>query len=126
MTLLAAFITTVQVVLEPAQLPPHPENRPSWCGVAVSTTEVLWGTVAEQTLAPWPQLMPTDAVTLPRALSPPMVTVSSRGSNVNVAVALRARSMVSVQFGPVPAQSPDQPLKVPFAPQTAVRVTVES
>lgn len=66
-------------------------------------------------------------MTLPTVLSPATVTFSNCGGvlDVNVAVTLCALLMVTVQVGAVPVQSPDHPLKVPFAPQFAVRVTVE-
>src|SRR5271157_52226 len=41
---------------------------------------------------------------------------------LNAAVTLRLAFMVTVQV-PVPAQGPDQPTKVEFAPGVAVRVT---
>ncbi len=69
-----------------------------------------------------PQLIaPMLLVTVPVPL-PFLETVSVCWSSVNVAVTLRAWSIVTLQ-APVPLQSPLQPVKVEFKPTLAVRST---
>jgi hypothetical protein len=111
---------TVQVLV-PVQPPPdQPVKTEPALAVAVRTTELPEGKLAEQLV---PQLMPAGAlVTLPLP-SPARTTVSVTGAGAKVARTVVDVARVSEQ-DPVPAQpAPDQPMNTQPAAGVAVSDT---
>jgi hypothetical protein len=116
-TLLAAFIVTLQVPL-PVQAPDQPLNRDPAAGIGVRLTTVpalyLPDTGADRAmLAPltagatgpgWGVIVPSPTVDRVR-----VNCTGGGGVVVKVAVTLLAASIVTLQ-APVPEQAPDQPL----------------
>src|SRR5512132_1479921 len=103
----------------PVQSPPQPVKVEPASGVAVSVTAVPDGNEAEHVA---PQSIPVgELVTVPEP-DPAFVTVSVGGPTSKVAVTARSWSIVTTQ-GPVPVQSPPQPVNVEPASGVAVSVT---
>jgi hypothetical protein len=123
-TLRAAVIVTVQVVVVPEHAPPQPENEAPDPGMAVSVTLVPAATLSVQSVLPPPHAMP-EPVTAP---SPVTDTVSAKVEPVvppvNVALTLRAADIVTVQVVVVPKHAPLQPENE--APELGVAVSVTS
>ena len=122
-TVFAAFIRIVQVVDVPPHGPVQPVNVEPVAGTALSVTDLFGAKLAEQIVAPLPQLIaPLSPLTLP---FPWTLTVSCI-SGEKVAVTLREELMRIVQVRAVPPQAPAQPAKVEPVAGSAVSVTVSS
>jgi hypothetical protein len=117
-TLCAEFIVTVQLPV-PVQAPLQPAKVEVASAAAVNVTDDTGEYVAEHVE---PQLMPpTLLVTVPEPV-PAFVTVNTFGFFVNVALTDFAESTVTMH-GPVPEQTPLQPVNVEPLSGVAVRVT---
>jgi hypothetical protein len=112
---------TVQVPVPEHPPPDQPVNTEPAAAVAVRTTELPEGKLAEHVV---PHAMPPGAlVTLPLP-SPARTTVTTTGAGANAALTAVAVVIVSVQV-PVPEQPPpDQPLNTEPAAAVAVSVTL--
>jgi hypothetical protein len=124
-TLFAASIVTLQLLLELGQAPPQPPNVLPLAGVAVSVTTVPDVSDAEH--VPGHEMPPTLDDTLPVPV-PPVATESVKLGGVtgasNVAVTLRAALIVTVH-APVPVQAPLQSANVlPFVGVAVSRTVV--
>ena len=104
----------------PAQSPDHPTNVKPGEADAVNVTTVPLSKLAEQVE---PQLIPAGLLTTMPLPSPAFVTVRVLAGESNVAPTARSWSIVSVQVGVVPEQSPVQPLNTSPAAALAVKVT---
>ena len=111
---------TVQVLV-PVQPPPdQPVKTEPAAAVAVTTTGLPDGKLAEQLV---PQEMPAGALVTTPLPSPARITVSVTGAGAKVALTVVAVVSVSEQ-DPVPAQpAPDQPMKTQPAAGVAVSDT---
>jgi hypothetical protein len=111
---------TVQVLV-PVQPPPdQPVKTEPAAAVAVTTTGLPDGKLAEQLV---PQEMPAGALVTTPLPSPARITVSVAGAGATVALTVVAVVSVSEQ-DPVPAQpAPDQPMKTQPAAGVAVSDT---
>ena len=118
LALFAASIVTVQAPV-PVQAPLQPVKVEPVAGVAVSVTAVVYPKVPLQVL---PQLMPAGVLATVPVPVPAGLTVSVNVWSVKLAVTLWGVVMVTVQ-GPVPVQSPLQPIKVEPVDAVAVSVT---
>jgi hypothetical protein len=105
----------------PEQPPPdQPENTEPPAAVAVRTTELPDGNVAEHVV---PHVIRAGAlVTLPLP-RPARTTVSATGAGANAAPTVIAVASVTVH-GPLPEHPPDQPVKIEPAAGVAVSVTL--
>src|SRR5215831_3319694 len=121
LTLWAALIVTVQVLVVPVQPPPlQPVNSEPAAGAAVNVTMVPLVNEAAHAV---PQEMPAGALVTVPVPVPDFVMVSAKDGKVNVAVTEAAAFIVTVQV-PVPVQPPPlQPENVEPAAGTAVKVT---
>lgn len=113
-TLCAAFMVTVQVGEAPVHPPDHPVNVPFAPHTAVSVTVVLASRVAEQTVAPSPQLMPpVEEVTFPMPMSPAVATCSNCNVERSAKLAVTATSALNgltEHVGEKPEHCPPQPV----------------
>jgi hypothetical protein len=117
-TLRSTVITTVHVVVLPAQVPPlHPVKRLPLAGTAVRVTDVPVGYAFEHVV---PQLIPDGR----EDTEPEPIFVTDRvlGTAVKVAVTVFA-TFISTMQPPVPAQGPDQPPNVWPTDGVAIRET---
>src|SRR5947209_11263205 len=115
----SAPIATLQVCPEVESQPTQPVKAELAPAVGVRVTRVPLVYVAVQV---GPQLMPDgELVTVPVPV-PVRLTVRVLCVEAKVAVTLRAALIVTVQ-GPVPVQSPLQPVKAELTPAVGVRVT---
>ena len=120
MTVLAAFMVTVQVLPEAVSQPLQPMNMDKGPGVAVRVTIVPLLYVAEHV---GPQLIPEGLdVTVP-PMMPVLLTVRVKRCTAKVAVTDRAALMATVQVVPETASQPLQPVNVDPVAGVAVRVT---
>jgi hypothetical protein len=119
-TLRAAVMLTVQVVVLPVQSPDQLVNVDPAPGAAVRVTDVPLLKDAEHVE---PQLIPAgELVTEPEPV-PASATDRVCCTIPNVAVTLRAAVMLTVQVVDEPEQAPDQEVNVEPAAGAAVRVT---
>ena len=120
-TVFAAFMVTVQVVVVPVHAPVQPSKAEPAAGAAVNVTLAFWLKLAVQVV---PQLMPAGLLVIVPAPVPALVTVNCTGTALKLAVTVFAAFMVTVQALAVPVQAPDQLVKVEPADGVAVRVTL--
>jgi hypothetical protein len=115
---------TAQDVAVPVQAPPQPPNDAPVAGVSVSVAVVPCASVAVQTVAPFPQLIPFPLI----RPGPVADTVSANVLDPpeKEAVTAFAALKVTEQVVAVPVQvPPPQPVKVAPAEGAAVSVTIE-
>lgn len=106
-TLRDATIDTVHVVDVPPHAPVQPLNVAPVAAVATRVTLAFWAKLAEQMLAPPPQLIaPLPPLTFPA----PLTVTLSETAVANAAETLITSLIVTVQVEPVPLQSPPQPV----------------
>jgi hypothetical protein len=120
-TLWAALIVTVQVLVVLEQPPPlQPVNNEPAAGAAVKVTAVPLVNEAEHAV---PQEMPVGVLVTVPVPVPDFVIESAKDGNVNVAVTEAAVFIVTAHV-PVPVQPPPlQPVNVEPAAGVAVNVT---
>jgi hypothetical protein len=123
-TLLAAFIVTVHVVVAPEQPPLQPTNVLPPFGAAVNVTTVP---AAKLPLHVPGQTMPAGLDATPPVPAPAVATVSVYVDAIalKLAVTVFAASIVTVHVGAVPLHAPLQPPKALVALGVAASVTVE-
>ena len=118
LTDLAAFMVTEQVDAEPLQEPPQDVNVSPLSGVAVKVTFVPAFRVAEQVVAPDPQLRPPPVTVPPpftetvngKVVGAPPPPARERGGRP-----LRSADIVTVQIVLLPLHAPLQPVNEPPA-----------
>src|SRR5215470_8726910 len=120
LTLWAALIVTVQVLVVPVQPPPlQPVNVEPAVGVAVKVTAVPVVKDVEHVV---PQEIPAGALVTVPVPVPALVTVRAKDDCTKLAVTEVAAVTATVQV-PVPVQPPLQPVNVESAAGAAVKVT---
>jgi len=117
-TELFALTVVTQVVVFPAQLPPHPEKPKPFAGVALRETCVPEAKVAAQVCG---QLIPSGAlVTVPVPVS---FTANWTWALANEAVTELPAFIVTMQVVVAPLQLPAHPVKEEVVAAVSVRAT---
>jgi hypothetical protein len=120
-TVVALVAVTVHVPVPEQPPPDQPAKTDPAAGVAVRTTALPDGNVAEHVA---PHVMPAGALVTWPLPSPARTTVTATGAGANVAATVVALARVK-GHAPVPEQPPpDHPVKTEPAAGVAVKVTL--